>query len=112
MIDHFALETYSTRAEGIAIVLDYMRDFFENATKNRVKINKKTLDVVLRDLMELRYDIAEGLDQSETYLKFTADWKEFVGITTEKRINWEKVRNGNQRSDNAVPASVGKSVCR
>ena len=82
------LRDYSARVDGTMRTLDFCRDFMHNASSSGVRLNKKNVDIILRDLMDLRFEIADGLDVSQTYLKFDKDSKTFIGVTSEKRMNY------------------------
>ena len=80
------LRDYSARLDGVRMTISFMQEFLNNACKNGVRINQKNMNIILNDLMTIRTEIADGLDPSTVYLKFSKDNK-FLGVILEKQQN-------------------------
>lgn len=72
------LQDYSQRLDGVLMALEFCQEFFRIAPQNGMRINAKSVNKALNDIIALRCEIADGLQPTELYLKFKEN--EFLGV--------------------------------
>ena len=72
------LQDYSQRLDGVLMALEFCQEFFRIAPENCMRINAKNVHQALSDFIDLRCEIADGLQPTELYLKFKDNT--FIGV--------------------------------